>query len=118
MKLNKYIILLFVLTFMLSFALFLFYVKEKFIERILYAWKQKNNNGNITFDGLGNFKNDYYLSLDNYNNYSTHIHLFTDNFNLRYLVKKNNKHSPLYIIDTNKDPISIVDEMIINFNKM
>lgn len=110
--------ILFIL-FILNLILYLFYKKQIIIKNILHAWKQKVNDGNITFDGIGNYKNDYYLSLDKDNDWSTHIHLFTDNKNcyLCYVAKKNNKYSSLYIIDTNKDASLIVDEMLSNFNK-
>ena len=89
------------------------------ITGILYEWKEKIK-GNITFDGIGTNQNDYYLSLDDTNNYSTHIHLITNvsYCYLCYLAKKNNDHSKLYIIDINKKPSEIVDEMISNFNKL
>ena len=124
MKTNKYIIfifiLLFILLFILSFNLFFFYRKKILIANILYAWKQKLPDGNITFDGIGKYKNDYYLALDKDGNFYTHIHFITDTTNcyLCYVAKKNNKHSPLYIIDTNEEPIIIVDKMIDIFNKL
>lgn len=119
MKINVYIVLC-ILLFILCIVLFYFYKKDNQIKDILYAWEQKVPNGNITFDGIGDYKNDYYLSLDSNDNHSTHIHFITDTPNcyLCYVVKKHNKHSRLYIIDTNKDPSLIVDEMLTNLRQM
>ena len=110
-------ILLLVLCFILCFVLFYVYQKDNYIKQILYNWKRKVKNGDITFDGIGNYNNDYYLSLTPKNNFYTHIHLITDNkqYYLCYVDKKNNKHSQLYIIDANKDPNIIVNEMLTNF---
>ena len=123
MNINKYIIfiliLLFILLSILSFNLFFFYRKKILVDNILYAWKEKLK-GNVTFDGMERYKNDYYLSLDSANNYSTHIHFITDapNCYLCYIAKKNHNYSKLYIIDTNKEPSEIVDEMLNIFNKI
>lgn len=98
-----------------------FYRKQKCIDNILYAWKNRVYKGNITFDGHEKFKNDYYLSFQGNHNFFTHIHFITDQPSLCYLcylVKVNNKHSEIYMIDIDEDPDKVINEMLENYQKM
>ncbi len=121
MKADKYIILLLGLIVLLLILLIYFiflYRKEIFIKEILYEFKRRIKKSNITFDGNGDYKNHYYLSFKVYeNDFNTHIHFITDSdkYYLCYLIKKNGKHSPLYIIEPSEDIKLIVDKMIKNF---
>jgi len=115
------IIILYILLFILSilcYHLYLFYQRRKFINNILEVWQKTIKNGEIRFDGIGNYKYDYYLCFTKINNYSTHIHLITDTPHLFYIAKKNNKHSKLYTFDTSKKPETVVNEMLEIFYKL
>jgi len=121
MKTNIYIILLYGIIIILLILLMFFilsYRKDFLIKQILNEWKNRVKSSNIDFDAYGDNINHYYLNLRE-TDYDTHIHLITDSdeYYLCYIIKKNGKHSPLYIIDPNKDVHSIVDEMINNFYK-
>jgi len=86
--------------------------------------KKITNGGAVKQDSVLNFKGDYYLS-DNTDNYYSHIHLIiVDNIiknpdekykqtchNLCYMTKKYNLHSQIHIIDQNKSPKTIVEDM-------
>jgi len=122
MKADKYIILLLgiiVLLFILLIFLIYFYRKDFLIKQILNKWANETNGGNISFDAAGDNITHYYLSLIKEADYDTHIHLITDSdeYYLCYIIKKYGKHSPLYIVDPNKNVDSIVYEMINNFYK-
>lgn len=119
MYINKYIILL--LFFIILFCLITlinYYKTKLFVKKIIEEWKNKSGNGYIKLDNDGNYEGDYYLSINNFENRDSHIHLI-ENCNesdLCYVIKNKNQHSELYIIDINRIPNDIVDEMIENYN--
>ena len=108
----------------LLYKLYNYYKKYKFINEIIEEWKKITNGGGVEEDNYGNFEGDYYLSMNNINYYS-HIHLiivdrvfktpdpkYKDTcYDLCYIAKKYNLHSELHIIDQNKSPKSIVEDM-------
>ena len=115
-----YIILLLSLLIILNLYLVIFYYnKNVFIQKIIQGWNNKTNGGHIRLDKNGRYKDDYYLSIDNYHDNDDHIHLIKtcdqSDF-LCYIIKKDNKHSELYFINENKNVYGIVNEMIENYN--
>ena len=115
---NKYIILLLILVFIISlYLLIIYYKKQVIIKKIIEEWVNKTGGGYIKLDNHENNEGDYYLSLSNFENRNSHIHLITNCIpfnNLCYLPKKYNNHSKLHIINVNRNPNDIVDEMIQN----
>jgi hypothetical protein len=120
---NIYIILLLVLIITLNLYLVTFYYNENrknmFIRKIIQGWNNKTNGGYIKLDSDGRYKDDYYLSIDNYPDNDSHIHLIKmcdqSDF-LCYIIKKADKHSKLYIINENKNIDDLVNEMIEKYN--
>ena len=116
---NIYIILLLSLLIIINLYLVTFYYKNVFVQKIIQGWKDKTNGGNIRLDKNARYKDDYYLSLYNYKDDDSHIHLIKtcdqSDF-LCYIIKKDNKHSELYVINENKNVHGIVSEMIENYN--
>jgi hypothetical protein len=114
---NKYIILLlfFIILFCLNTSIN-YYKKHVIIKKIIEEWVNKTGGGYIKLDDDGNYEGDYYLSLSNFENRDSHIHLITNCIpgNLCYLPKKYDNHSKLHIINVNRNPNDIVDEMIKN----
>jgi hypothetical protein len=90
-------------------------------------WKKITNDGNIEYDNYTNYKGDYYLSINKPNNWSSHIHLIiiddvlknqdstSENtcYDLCYIAKKYDLHSELHIIDQNKSPKTIAEDMFL-----
>lgn len=116
---NIYIILLLLALIILNLYLVNFYYNEtKIIKKIIHDWIDKTNGGHIRLDKNGSYKDDYYLSIYNFKNDDSHIHLIKncEQSDLCYVIKKENKHSNLYIINQNKNVDDIVDEMIENYN--
>ena len=121
---NILFISLIVVVIILLYKLYQYYQKQKFISEINEEWKKITNGGSVEQDKNNKFKGDYYLS-DNANDYYSHIHLIINNdilknpnksytntcYNLCYIVKKYNLHSKLYIIDQNKTPKTIAEDM-------
>jgi hypothetical protein len=105
------------------YKLYKHYQKQKFINEIIEEW-QKITNGAVIKETDPTYKGDYYLS-DNANDYYSHIHLIINNnifknpdkrykdtcYNLCYMAKKYDLHSELYIIDQNKSPKTIAEDM-------
>ncbi len=118
-----YIILLLSLLIILNLYLVTFYYNENhenvFIQKIIQGWNNKTNGGYIKLDKNARYKDDYYLSIDNYHDNDGHIHLIKtcdqSDF-LCYIIKKDNKHSELYFINENKNTFHVVNEMIENYN--
>ena len=120
--------ILFILTVLLFifllYKLYQYYQKQKFIIEIIEEWKKITNGGTVEQDTENNYEGDYYLSI-NSDDYCSHIHLIIvdrilknpeQNYqqtcsNLCYMAKKYNLHSELHIIDQNKSPKNIVEEM-------
>jgi hypothetical protein len=120
---NIYIILILVLIITLNLYLVTFYYNENrenmFIRKIIQGWNNKTNGGYIKLDSDGRYKDDYYLSIDNYPDTDSHIHLIKtcdQSEFLCYIIKKADKHSKLYIINENKNIDDLVNEMIVNYN--
>jgi|688.fasta_scaffold1418830_2 hypothetical protein len=104
-----------------------YYQKQKFIDEIIEEWKKITNDGHIEYDNYTNYKGDYYLSINKPNNWSSHIHLiiiydFLKNqdstsentcYDLCYIAKKYDLHSELHIIDQNKSPKTIAEDMFL-----
>ena len=116
---NKYIILL-LLFFIIIFCLYLlinYCKKQMIIKEIIEQWKNKTGSGYIKLDDNGDYEGDYYLSINNFDDRYSHIHLIAtcNKSDLCYIIKKYNHHSQLYIIDINRNPNSILNEMIRNF---
>jgi hypothetical protein len=90
-----------------------------FIQKIIQGWNNKTNGGNIKMDEKGEYENDFYLSINNYHDMNSHIHVIKtcdQSEFLCYIIKKDNKHSKLYIINQNKNVDEIVNDMIENYN--
>ena len=120
---NIYIILILVLIITLNLYLVTFYYNENrenmFIRKIIQGWNNKTNGGYIKLDSDGRYKDDYYLSIDNYPDTDSHIHLIKtcdQSEFLCYIIKKADKHSKLYIKNENKNIDDLVNEMIVNYN--
>jgi hypothetical protein len=120
---NIYIILLLLLIIIINLYLVTFYYNENqeniFIQKIIQGWNNKTNGGNIKLDKNDLYKDDLYLSIDNYHDMDSHIHLIKtcdESEFLCYIIKKDNKHSELYIINQNKNIDHLVNEMIKNYN--
>ena len=108
----------------LLYKLYQYYRKQQFINEILEEWRKITNGGAVIKESDPNFKGDYYLS-NNSDDYYSHIHLIIvdrifknpeENFkqtchNLCYMTKKYNLHSQLHIIDQNKSPKTIAEDM-------
>ena len=121
---NILFIILIVVVIFLLYKLYHYYQKQKFINEILEEWKKITNGGVVIKDTETNFKGDYYLS-NNSDDYYSHIHLIiVDNilkkpeenyketcYKLCYMAKKYNLHSELHIIDQNKSPKTIAEDM-------
>jgi len=122
---NILFISLIIVVIILLYKLYQYYQKQKFISEINEEWQKITNGGSVEQDKYTNYKGDYYLS-DNANNHYSHIHLIINNdilkiphkyyntntcYNLCYMVKKYNLHSKLYIIDQNKTPKTIAEDM-------
>lgn len=119
------IVILILVVLFLLYKLYQYYQKHKFINEIIEEWGKITNGGLIQQDKNGNFKGDYYLSINNKSDSDSHIHLIiVDNifkkkdnrykdtcFDLCYTAKKYNLHSELYYIDQNKSPKTIVEDM-------
>jgi hypothetical protein len=116
---NIYIILLLLLLIIINLYLVTFYYKNEFVQKIIQGWNNKTNGGNIRLDKNGLYKDDYYLSMYNYKDDDSHIHLIKtcdqSDF-LCYIIKKDGKHSKLYIVNENKNIDNLVNEMIENYN--
>lgn len=119
---NIYIILL-LLIIVINLYLITFYYKKNdkniIINKILQDWKNKTNGGHIKLDTDSRYKDDYYLSIYKTEDYHSHIHLIKtcdQSVFLCYIIKKDNKHSEVYIIDENKNTVVLVNEMIENYN--
>ena len=120
---NILFISLIVVVIFVLYKLYQYSQKQKFINEIIEEW-QKITNGAVIKETDPNYKGDYYLS-DNTNDYYSHIHLIIENSiyklpdkrytdtcsNLCYMAKKYDLHSELHIIDQNKSPKNIVEEM-------
>ena len=120
---NILIILISLILVILFYIIILFIKKYILINQILTEWKKKTNGDFIKMDNSTNYIYDYYLSFTPYENYNSHIHLLIFksyklyNFlELSYVVKKNNMHSKKIIINLNKKPNEICNEMIYNFD--
>jgi len=120
---NIYIILLLFFIIILNFYLVNFYYNKNqeniFIQKIIQGWNNKTNGGNIKMDEKGEYENDFYLSINNYHDMNSHIHVIKtcdQSEFLCYIIKKDNKHSKLYIINQNKNVDEIVNDMIENYN--
>jgi hypothetical protein len=90
-----------------------------FIQKIIQGWNNKTNGGYIKLDKNDLYKDDFYLSIHNYHDRDSHIHLIKtsdQSDHLCYIIKKDNKHSKLHIINENKNIDHIVYEMIENYN--
>jgi hypothetical protein len=120
---NIYIILLLLLIIIINLYLVIFYYNENqeniFIQKIIQGWNNKTNGGNIKLDKYDLYKNDLYLSVDKYHDMDSHIHLIKtcdQSEFLCYIIKKDNKHSELYIINENQNIDNLVNEMIEKYN--
>ena len=120
---NIYIILLLLLIIVINLYLVKFYYnkndKNTIIKKIIQAWNNKSNGGNVKEDKNGRYEGDIYLSINNHHDNDSHIHLIkrcAQSDFLCYIIKKDNKHSELYIIDENKNIEHLVNEMIENYN--
>jgi len=120
--------ILFILTVLLFifllYKLYQYYQKQKFISEIIEEWQKITNGGTVEQDTETNYEGDYYLSI-NSDDYCSHIHLIIvdrilknpeQNYqqtcsNLCYMAKKYNLHSELHIIDQNKSPKTIAEDM-------
>ena len=121
---NILFIILIVVVILLLYKLYQYYQKQQFINELIEEWQKITNGGNVKQDDHREFKGDYYLSL-NSDDYYSHIHLIINNnifkipdenndvtcYNLCYMVKKYDLHSELYIIDQNKSPKTIAEDM-------
>jgi hypothetical protein len=103
--------------------------KDKFIQNILKEWK-KQTTGLIEKDKKTQYKNDYYLDLNNASNYNNHIHLILKNFTMNhntddilYMMKKFNIpdekviHSKPFKVNINSNPKTLVRDMIQNYDQ-
>jgi hypothetical protein len=115
-----YIILPLLLIIILNLYLVTFYYNENvFIQKIIQGWNNKTNGGYIKLDKNDLYKDDFYLSIHNYHDRDSHIHLIKtcdQSHLLCYIIKKDNKHSKLHIINENTNIDHIVYEMIENYN--
>jgi len=122
MSKNTYIIIFIILAIsFLFYKTYVYYKKQTLIKEILQEWKEKTNGGYIKLDEEGDYKNDYYLSINNTQNWDSHIHLIVYNCResaLCYLIKKNDNHSKLYNINMNMNNSAkiIVENMIQHYN--
>jgi hypothetical protein len=121
---NILFMILIVVVIFLLYKLYRYYQKQKFINEIMEEWQKLTNGGAVIKESDPIFKGDYYLS-NNADNYYSHIHLIIvdeifknpeENFkqtchNLCYMAKKYDLHSELYIIDQNKSPKTIAEDM-------
>ena len=121
---NILFILMLLLFIFLLYKLYQYYQKQQFINEIIEEWQKLTNDGAVIKESDPIFKGDYYLS-NNTDNYYSHIHLIVvdkifknpeENFkqtchNLCYMAKKYDLHSELYIIDQNKSPKTIAEDM-------
>jgi hypothetical protein len=121
---NILFILMLLLFIFLLYKLYHYYQKQQFINEILEEWKKITNGGAVIKESDPIFKGDYYLS-NNADNYYSHIHLIIvdnifknpeENFkqtchNLCYMAKKYDLHSELHIIDQNKSPKTIAEDI-------
>ena len=119
------IVIVILVVLFLLYKLYQYYKKHKFINEIIEEWEKITNGGNIKQDKNGEFKGDYYLSINDKSDYYSHIHLIINDriiknpeeiykqtcFNLCYMAKKYNLHSELHYIDQNKSPKTIVEDM-------
>jgi len=120
---NIYIILPLLLIIIINLYLVTFYYNENqeniFIQKITQDWNNKTNGGHIRLDKNGLYKDDYYLCVGHYHDRDSHIHLIKtcdQSEFLCYIIKKDNKHSELYIINQNQHIDNLVNEMIENYN--
>jgi len=121
---NILFILMLLLFIFLLYKLYQYYQKQQFINEIIEEWQKLTNGGAVIKETDPIFKGDYYLS-NNTDNYYSHIHLIiVDNIftipdksnngschNLCYMAKKYDLHSELHIIDQNKSPKTIAEDM-------
>ena len=106
------------------YKLYQYYQKQQYINEIIEEWRKITNGGFVKHDDYTEFKGDYYLS-NNADNYYSHIHLIINDinftkpdekyketcYNLCYMAKKYDLHSELHIIDQNKSPKTIAEDM-------
>ena len=121
---NILFISLIIVVIFLLYKLYHYYKKQKLISEILEEWKKIPNGGAVDKDTTTIYKGDYYLSL-NSDDYYSHIHLIINDiifknpdekykqtcYDLCYMVKKYNLHSELHIIDQNRSPKAIAEDM-------
>ncbi len=118
---NNFVILfIFIIIILLLYWGITYYKKKHFINYLLREWYKQTNGGFIKYENnpISNYTGDYYLCIDKENtNHYSHIHLFitSKKYDISYIIKRNNKHSKLYIIDKNKNVKSTVKEMIYNY---
>ena len=124
MSKNILFIGLIVVVIFLLYKLYQYYQKQQFTNELIEEWQKITNGGAVEQDKYTDFKGDYYLS-NNADNYYSHIHLIINNdifkipdkrytytcYNLCYMTKKYDLHSELYIIDQNKSPKTIAEDM-------
>jgi hypothetical protein len=117
MNKNSFLFLFLLLIIIINLCLVIFYYnKINLFNKIIEVWIDKTQ-GSVHFDKNGRYEGDCYLSIYNYKNDDSHIHLIKncEQSNLLcYIIKKNNKHSNIYII--NKNSYDIVNDMIKNYN--
>ena len=115
----KFIILIIII--LVSYIFYIYFKKLKLIDQIISEWR-KQTNGFVKKDEH-HYYGDYYLSVNPLGNYDSHIHLITNNhsfihfYNVFYMLKKDDIHSHIFIINKNKNVPEIVTEMINNYNK-
>ena len=121
---NILFIVLIVVVLFLLYKLYEYYQKQKFINEIIEEWRKITNGGAVKKDTETKYKGDYYLS-NNADNYYSHIHLIIIDrifknpeekyektcYSLCYMAKKYDLHSQLHIIDENKSPKTIAEDM-------
>ena len=122
---NILFIILIVVVILLLYKLYQYYQKQQFINELIEEWQKITNGGNVKQDDHREFKGDYYLSINKTHNYYSHIHLIINDiifknpeenndvtcYNLCYMAKKHDLHSELHIIDQNKSPKTIAEDM-------
>ena len=72
---NILFIVVIVVVLFLLYKLYQYYQKHKFINEIIEEWEKITNGGFIKQGKNGEFKGDYYLSINNKQNSDSHIHL-------------------------------------------
>jgi hypothetical protein len=116
MNKNNITVLLLFLSFILFIYLTIKYKKDRLIKNIIDEWVIKTNGGFVRLDPAGNYKGDYYLSVNRVENRDSHIHLFVNNPDyISYIIKKENTHSKHYYIKSYNNTSEIVEKMIEDF---